>query len=147
MHAPEPGLVELFLAARKTSSLLERRMDQALRHELGLSLPMYGLLSALCAQECDINQQEIADLLGLSKSSVSRQVDAAAQAGLLTSSGSPSSRREKVMELTERGRALVVKADAVLAACDPGFRVEAGGDAELTALAHALAKLGDALSR
>ena len=60
------------------------------------------------------NQQSIASVLGLTKGSVSRQVEQAVAAGLVTAQTSASSRRDKVVALTPAGRRAVAAAEEVL---------------------------------
>ncbi|HEY9424076.1 MAG TPA: hypothetical protein VIP54_04685, partial [Microterricola sp.] len=61
------------------------------------------------------NQQVIASLVGMNKSSVSRHVDAAAQAGLVVAEVSAESRRDKTVRLTASGRTLVERGRAIVA--------------------------------
>ena len=108
-----PRVAELWYLARRAVHRLERAADRDLRAAAGLPLATYVLLRALDDPACG-NQQGIADVLGLTKGSVSRQVEQAAAAGLVTAEVSASSRRDKVVRLTDAGRRAVAAADEVL---------------------------------
>jgi DNA-binding MarR family transcriptional regulator len=108
--------VELWTLGRKMTALLERRLDRELRAALGISVQRYTLVGTLCSHDADLNQQHVAELLGFTKSSVSRHVEAAERAGDLVVLPAPHSRREKLLRLTPSGRALAERGDAVFAA-------------------------------
>lgn len=118
MTAQPDDITELWLLARRTAASLERRAETELQAQLGLSLSLFALLSTLDAHDCDLNQQEAADLLGLTKGSVSRQVESAVAAGLLEPA-TGGSRREKVQQLTPAGRSVLRKAYGILASITP----------------------------
>jgi len=118
MSAQPDDITELWLLARRTTAALERRGEAELQSRLGLSLSLFALLSTLEAHGCDLNQQEAADLLGLTKGSVSRQVEAAMAADLLEP-GTSGSRREKVQQLTAQGRSVLREAYGILGAIAP----------------------------
>lgn len=107
---------EFWALLRRTTVALESAADQVLRAEFAITLHQFALLNTLEAHDCSINQQEAADLLGLNKASVSRQVDAATTAGLLEVSPDSPSRRERIHRLTPAGRDLVAGANGRLAA-------------------------------
>jgi DNA-binding MarR family transcriptional regulator len=119
MSAQADDVTELWLLARRTAASLERIAEAELQSELGLSLSLFALLSTLDAHDCHVNQQEAADLLGLTKSSVSRQVEAAVAAGLLEQGAQTPSRREKVQQLTPAGREILGRAYGILGALAP----------------------------
>lgn len=106
-------IADLWYLARRAVHRLERVMDRDLREAVGLPAATFALLRVLEEPTC-ANQQEIAELLGLTKGSVSRQVDAAAGAGLVVVEVSAMSRREKVVRLTTAGSAVVAKGQAVV---------------------------------
>lgn len=139
MSAQADDVTELWLLARRTAASLERRAEAELQAQLGLSLSLFALLSTLDAHDCDLNQQEAADLLGLTKSSVSRQVEAAVAAGLLETAARGSSRREKVQQLTRSGRVVLAKAYGILGSIAPeSAAARAAATASLTAVLAAL---------
>jgi DNA-binding MarR family transcriptional regulator len=60
------------------------------------------------------HQKRIADRLGLTKGTVSRQIDAAVAAGLMTVKVAPHTRRENAVALTRAGTSLVRRGDALM---------------------------------
>lgn len=138
MITQSDDITELWLLARRTAAALERRAETELQSALGLSLSTFALLSTLDAHHCDLNQQEAADLLGLTKGSVSRQVEAALSAGLLETTPGPS-RREKVQQLTPKGRRVLESAYGILGSIAPESAPARGG--AMSALAKVLTAL------
>ncbi|SDR78251.1 MarR family transcriptional regulator [Microterricola viridarii] len=115
----EEQLIALWLQARHTAAAMEAALDARLQRELGVPLARYALLCTLDDPDCALNQQVIAALLGMNKSSVSRHVDAAAQAGLVAAAVSAESRRDKTVRLTESGRSLLERGRAIVAGYAP----------------------------
>jgi len=124
-----PGeLATLWYLVRRTASLLDHQGEALLRRELGVSLAQFLVLSVVDAHPGPLSQQAIADRVGLTKGSVSRQIDHAVAAGLMTVRVAPHTRRENAVSLTEAGTALVRRGDelteasraAVRDAADPG---------------------------
>lgn len=142
---PIAEAVELWTLGRKLTSLLERRLDRELRAGLGISVQRYTLVGTLCGHEGDLNQQHVAELLGFTKSSVSRHVEAAERAGDVIVLPSPHSRREKILRLTPSGRALAVRGDAVFAAVVADV-AESAGAGGLEATVQALRSITEVLA-
>lgn len=94
---------------------MDRGGEALFRDGLGISLAQFMVLSIVDAHPGEFNQQSVADLLGLTKGTVSRQIENASKAGLLTAEVSPASRREKVVALTAAGTDIVRKGDELLA--------------------------------
>lgn len=107
------GFEELWFLIRRVNGLTERAGDTICRQELGVSLAQFLVLSVVDAFPGRHNQQAIADRLGLTKGTVSRQIEQSVAAGLLTVSESPNSRREKLVALSEVGTALVRRGDGI----------------------------------
>jgi len=133
-------IVSLWLAAKRMTALLEHHAETELRSRLGLSLSTYALLSTLQAANATVNQQEVARFLGLAKSSVSRQIEAAAAAGLVVVTPSALSRRENTVVLTEAGARLATEADDIVCAIGPGAAA-----AEIAAASVALQRVLDTM--
>lgn len=112
-------VLALWLQARHAVATLEAELDAQLHLELGIPLARYALLCTLDDPDCAFNQQVIASLVGMNKSSVSRHVDAAAQAGLVVAEVSAESRRDKTVRLTASGRTLVERGRAIVASRAP----------------------------
>lgn len=119
--AAEEQLIALWLQARHTVAALEAALDAALQDELGVPLARYALLCTLDDPDCALNQQVIASLLGVNKSSVSRHVEAAARAGLVRAEVSEQSRRDKTVRLTDSGRLLVERGRSIVAGRVPAL--------------------------
>ena len=77
-------------------------------------MAQYLVLSVVDAHPGRLNQQAVADRLGLTKGTVSRQIDAAVAAGLMTVEVSPESRREHLVALTPQGTRLVRRGDKLV---------------------------------
>ena len=114
-HDSSAQLLELWLSARTAVADLERALGERIQTECQASLAAYTLLCTLTAPDDPLNQQAIAAVLGINKSSVSRQVDAAVKDGFATVDVSPLSRREKKVVVTARGRSVVDTGNRVLA--------------------------------
>ncbi len=105
----------LWFLVRQAAARLDRVGDALYRQELGISLAQFLVLSVVDAHPGPLNQQTIVDRLGLTKGTVSRQIDLAVQAGRMRVETAPHSRREHTVGLTAEGTALVRRGDAVLA--------------------------------
>jgi DNA-binding MarR family transcriptional regulator len=114
MAQPDATVADFWFLVRKSASLMDRGGEAFFRDGLGISLAQFMVLSVVDAHPGDFNQQAVADLLGLTKGTVSRQIDQASAAGLLVARVSDSSRREKTMALTPAGTALVRRGDDLL---------------------------------
>ncbi len=126
MDDPFEGLDDLallWMLVRRVAAVSERQGESLFRAELGISLPQFLVLSVIDAHPGALNQQRVAERLGLTKGTVSRQIEQAVAAGLMRVSPSAVSRRENVVELTEAGTALVRRGDAVFAEAQRAFPV------------------------
>ena len=130
-------VTDLWCLARRAVHRLERALDVELREVVGHPLGTYALLRALQEPEC-ANQQDAAELLGLTKGSISRQVDAAARAGLVIAEVSPSSRREKQVRPTAAGEEVLRRGGEVLARHAPR-----AAPADVAATLRTLAGIGE----
>jgi DNA-binding MarR family transcriptional regulator len=104
----------LWYLIRRLASLMDHESDVLCRGELGISFAQFLVLSVVDAYPGPLSQQAIADRLGLTKGTVSRQIDAAVAAGLMTVRVASHTRRENVVALTKTGTALVRKGDALM---------------------------------
>ncbi|WP_328392107.1 MarR family winged helix-turn-helix transcriptional regulator [Nocardia sp. NBC_00416] len=112
-NAPWPDdWSKLWFLVRRVASLMDRAGESMFRRELGISLAQFLVLSVVDAHPGEINQQAIADRLGLTKGTVSRQIDAAVTAGLMNVAVSPRTRRANTITLTEAGTEMVRRGDA-----------------------------------
>jgi DNA-binding MarR family transcriptional regulator len=106
-------LATLWYLIRRAGGLMDHQGDVLLRRELGISLAQFLVLSVVDAHPGPLSQQIIADRVGLTKGSVSRQIDHAVAAGLMNVRVAAHTRRENAVALTEAGTALVRHGDAL----------------------------------
>jgi DNA-binding MarR family transcriptional regulator len=121
MANPDPNVADFWFLVRKSASLMDRGGEALFREGLGISMAQFMVLSVVDAHPGDFNQQAVADLLGLTKGTVSRQIESARDSGLLTAVTSTTSRREKKIALTAAGTALVRRGDALLSSSNSGL--------------------------
>jgi DNA-binding MarR family transcriptional regulator len=76
-----------------------------------MDLAQFLVLSVVDAHPGNLSQQAIADRLGLTKGTVSRQIDNASAAGLMSVQTAAHTRRENAVALTEAGTTLVRRGD------------------------------------
>jgi DNA-binding MarR family transcriptional regulator len=115
MGLTEAEIAQFWFQVRKSASLMDRAGEELFREGIGISLAQFMVLSVVDARPGAFNQQSVADYLGLTKGTVSRQIENAEKAGLLTTTVSPNSRREKLATLTPEGTAIVRRGDQLLA--------------------------------
>jgi DNA-binding MarR family transcriptional regulator len=130
-------LATLWYLIRRVAGLMDRQGEALFRRELGISLAQFLVLSVVDAHPGPLSQQAIADRVGLTKGSVSRQIDHAVAAGLMTVRVAAHTRRENAVALTEAGTAAVRKGDALTQATRAAM-LDAIDPAELTAAVHVL---------
>ncbi|MFJ4872873.1 MarR family winged helix-turn-helix transcriptional regulator [Streptomyces sp. NPDC088757] len=105
-------LATLWYLTRRVAGLMDRNGEALFQRELGISLAQFLVLSVIDAHPGTLNQQQVADRLGLTKGTVSRQIDHAVSAGLVEVRPAPHSRRENAVRLTPAGTGLVRRGDA-----------------------------------
>jgi DNA-binding MarR family transcriptional regulator len=106
-------LATLWFLVHRVAGLMDRAGEALFRRELSISLAQFLVLSVVDAYPGDFNQQAIADRLGLTKGTVSRQIDNAVAAGRMTVQVSERTRRENHIALTPAGQDLVRRGDAL----------------------------------
>jgi DNA-binding MarR family transcriptional regulator len=137
-------LATLWYLIRRVAGLMDRQGEALFRRELGISLAQFLVLSVADAHPGPLSQQAIADRVGLTKGTVSRQIDHAAAAGLMTVRVASHTRREHAVALTEAGTALVRRGDA-LTQTSRAAMLDAIDPKELAAAVHVLGALLRAL--
>ncbi len=86
-------------------SIVTRRLDDELRAETGMGLAEYDALVQLAgAVDGRLRMNQLADLVLLSRSGVTRLVDRLVADGLVARTSCPSDARGSMAQLTERGR-------------------------------------------
>jgi DNA-binding MarR family transcriptional regulator len=112
--APYPDEMSLlWFLVRRVAGLMDRAGEALFRRELNISLAQFLVVSVVDAHPGPLNQQAIADRLGLTKGTVSRQIENSVAAGLMTVQVSALNRRENTVALTAAGTDLVRRGDAV----------------------------------
>ena len=137
-------LATLWYLIRRVAGVMDRQGEVLLRRELGISLAQFLVLSVVDAHPGPLSQQAIADRVGLTKGTVSRQIDHAVAAGLMTVRVASHTRREHAVALTDAGTALVRQGDA-LTHTSRAVLQDAAGPEDLTAAIRVLGSLLKAL--
>jgi DNA-binding MarR family transcriptional regulator len=139
-------LATLWYLVRRVAGLMDRQGDALFRDQLGISLAQFLVLSVVDAHPGALSQQAVADRVGLTKGTVSRQIDAAVAAGLMTVRTAAHSRRENAVGLTEAGTALVRRGDELTQAARAAMLGSIEPD-ELTAAVGVLRRMLEALEQ
>ncbi len=137
-------LATLWYLIRRVAGVMDRQGEALFRRELGVSLAQFLVLSVVDAHPGPLSQQAVADRVGLTKGSVSRQIDSAVAAGLMTVRVATHTRRENSVALTDAGTALVRRGDALLHTSRAAMLAAINPD-EVAAAVHVLGGLLGAL--
>lgn len=89
--------------------VLGRQSDAVLQENLGISFSQFKIMMVL-RWNPHIQQKQIAEKLGQTEASISRQIRYLQQAGLLRTQRRPEDRREHITTLTEKGEARIDQA-------------------------------------
>ena len=103
----------LWFLIRRVAGAMDRSGERLFQRELNLSLAQFLVLSVVEAHPGDLSQQVIADRLGLTKGTVSRQIEKAVADGLMTVAVSERTRRENDVRLTDAGAEVVRRGDTL----------------------------------
>lgn len=85
--------------------ILDRQSDEALRSQIGFGYSQFKILMA-AKHQVGLKQNEIANFLGQTEASVSRQIKIMKADGLITVRTDPNNRRSRSIMLTDKGEAL-----------------------------------------
>ncbi|MDB5185577.1 MAG: transcriptional regulator MarR family [Candidatus Saccharibacteria bacterium] len=96
-----------------TAASLARQSEQMLQERLGIGFSQVKIMTAL-QWDPNARQRKIADSLGQTEASVSRQIKLMHGTGLLQTTINPNNRREHVTTLTTKGIRLSEEAAALL---------------------------------
>jgi len=91
------------------ASVLDRQSDLLLQDRLDIGFSQFKILMALKWHQ-GVQQKQIAEKLGQTEASVSRQIKMLHEVGLLNSKPSPKDKRQHITLLTTKGETLVDKA-------------------------------------
>jgi DNA-binding MarR family transcriptional regulator len=137
----DPAVEELYF---QLNALIRRSRELSNDLHPGLSLVAHTFLS-LVESTPDIRASDLADRLGLDKSTVSRQLNQLFEAGLLDREGGRPGRRGDPLSLTAAGRrSLAVDADRVRARLT--FWLEDWDDRDISEFAGFLARFNGSVS-
>jgi DNA-binding MarR family transcriptional regulator len=95
------------------SFVLDRQSDQVLQERLGIGFSQFKILMVL-KWHTGILQKRIADHLGQTEASISRQIKLMTEMGLLQSRVTPTNRREHAATLTTKGDRVAEEATRLL---------------------------------
>lgn len=98
------------------SAVLAKQSDQALQERLGIGFSQYRILMVL-EDHPDTQQRQIADKLGQTEASISRQIRIMQDKSLLQTTISPKNRREHLTSISPKGVRMAEEALNVLNAC------------------------------
>ncbi|HUC89662.1 MAG TPA: MarR family winged helix-turn-helix transcriptional regulator [Patescibacteria group bacterium] len=133
---PVSAVSYLFL---HTATILMRQSDQALQERLGIGMSQYKLLMML-QHSPNVQQRKLAECLGQTEASISRQIKLLCEKGLLTTRVNPKSRREHITVLTAKGAKMTIAAlDVLKQYNDPLLAVLSGKEQQV--LTESLHKL------
>ena len=95
------------------SFVLSRHSDQVLQEQLGIGFSQFKIMMVL-RWNPSVRQQQIAERLGQTEASISRQIKLLHTKGLLSTHISPKNKREHITALTNKGEKLTEQAMLVL---------------------------------
>ncbi|HSX44937.1 MAG TPA: MarR family transcriptional regulator [Candidatus Saccharimonadales bacterium] len=95
------------------SFVLQRHSDQALQEQLGIGFSQFKILMVL-QWHPQVQQKQIAERLGQTEASISRQINLLKKQGLLERVPSPENRRQHLTRTTQKGEKLTDKALEIL---------------------------------
>lgn len=95
------------------ASLLERRAEQLLQEQFGIGFSQFKILMAL-KWKTNVQQRQIAESLGQTEASVSRQIKMMHEQGLLANHVSAGNRRQRITSLSLAGDKMAEAAMKVL---------------------------------
>jgi DNA-binding MarR family transcriptional regulator len=85
-----------------TATILMRQSDQVLQERLGIGMSQFKLLMML-RENPNVQQRKLAECLGQTEASISRQIKLLCEKGLLAIKINPRSRREHITVPTAKG--------------------------------------------
>ncbi len=121
------------------STVMSKQTEQLLQDQLGIGLSQYRILTAL-EWNPRVQQKNVADNLGQTEASISRQIQLLLGKGLVTVKADPDNRRKHIIMPTALGMQLTEAANAVIRR-NLGPEYKALGDEDLQQLIAGLQKL------
>jgi MarR family transcriptional regulator, repressor for mepA len=96
-----------------TANIMYRQSDQVLQERLGIGMSQYKILMLL-QEHPQTQQRALADLLGQTEASVSRQIKLLCEKNMLLVEVNPKNRREHLTRPTPKGQKLTTAAQEIL---------------------------------
>jgi DNA-binding MarR family transcriptional regulator len=110
-HWLGPAEMAAWLAFLEVSHLLDRKIEQQLKRDAGVSHAQYEILSRLeAAPGSQLRMSELADVIIVSRSGLSYQITQLEKAGLVRRAPCPSDERGVLAVLTGAGRTALARA-------------------------------------
>jgi MarR family transcriptional regulator, transcriptional regulator for hemolysin len=109
-----PPAVDLSMLLNQASHAVTVRLSAALA-DLGVSVKVYCVLTK--GVEGDFTQAQLAERAWMDKTTMVNVLDEMERTGLAIRTLSATDRRVRVVGITEKGRAILVRADRVVQAC------------------------------
>jgi DNA-binding MarR family transcriptional regulator len=107
----DPAEMAAWLAFLEVSQLLDRKVEQQLKQDAGLSHAQYEILSRLeAAPGSQLRMSELAEVIIVSRSGLTYQITQLEKAGLARREKCPSDERGVLAILTSAGRAALARA-------------------------------------
>jgi MarR family transcriptional regulator for hemolysin len=126
-------------ALERISSLLTKQLDQILLEQLGIGYAQFKILRVIGAYPLS-GQRQVADELGQTEASISRQVKLLQDIRLLQTKTDPDNRRQHLSRLTRKGHRFLLAAEALFEQFEADI-FEPLNRKEQTAFEQALARL------
>jgi DNA-binding MarR family transcriptional regulator len=86
-----------------TATIMNRQSDQVLQEQLGIGMSQFRLLMILLQRKHGVQQRTLADYLGQTEASVSRQIKLLLEKGMVAVEVNPDNRREHITIATAKG--------------------------------------------
>lgn len=110
----EPDASIIYLL-QHTATIMIRQADQVLQERLGIGMSQLRILTML-QHEPGVQQRKLADRLGQTEASISRQIKLMSEKGFLTAATNPKSKREHITTPTHKGIKITEAAKDILTA-------------------------------
>jgi DNA-binding MarR family transcriptional regulator len=110
-------LESLSYLLQHVATVMQRQTDQALSERLGIGMAQFRILSMLAGHTDDtspLDQRHIADSLGQTEASISRQIKLLQERAMIATLTDPSERRRHLIMITTKGLKIVRAAEDIL---------------------------------
>lgn len=103
---------DIFYALQRVANDVHKYVDQMLLERLGIGVSQLRILHVL--QEQEMSQRNLADDLGQTEASISRQAKVLMQKGLVQTRVNPKNQRERLVSILPKGARIMLVADTDL---------------------------------